>query len=234
MAGDAPIVASAVGTVPVDYQVPGSQEILLKSVSAIYDGSGSAAAWFPCLEIVSPAGTVMLSAVSAQQVAAGASADVSWFPGVSEAVIATNVVSVGALVQLPNTSPQSIPTGGTGAFISFTTVQFDTNGMFSAGAPDRLTCQVPGSYLVVGSPSFVTNGVGDRFGTLSLNANPVTSLAFFGGPAPAGAFWGCQLAVVVSLNVGDFIGMRAGQTTGGNLNTGDCSLSVIATGGQPI
>jgi hypothetical protein len=68
---------------PSDYKVPGAQELQPFSVTASYDGSGAAGAYFPCLQVLDGAGNVLFSCVPTNSVAAGVSADVSWFPGVT-------------------------------------------------------------------------------------------------------------------------------------------------------
>lgn len=77
---DVAIRASAVAAVPRDYTIPGAQELLPKSVTASMNGTGAAGSWLPCLQILDPSGNVMVSAVSDTTLAAGVSADVSWFP----------------------------------------------------------------------------------------------------------------------------------------------------------
>lgn len=91
---DVAIVNHAVTAAPKDYTLSGGQELFLKAVTASIDGSGSAVAWSPCLQVLAPDGTVMVSAVTSATVAAGASADVSWFPG-----IGTNAGAGGSAAQ---------------------------------------------------------------------------------------------------------------------------------------
>jgi hypothetical protein len=69
--------------VPSSYQVKDAEEIELKAVNADFDGSGAGGAWLPCVTIVSDAGEVIARAVDQSvSVAAGGSAEVSWFPRV--------------------------------------------------------------------------------------------------------------------------------------------------------
>lgn len=78
-----PLRSTANVAAPKDYSIPAAQVIRLLSVRAEYDGSGSAAAWLPALQILDNNGNVLATAADpAVSVAAGASADVSWFPGV--------------------------------------------------------------------------------------------------------------------------------------------------------
>jgi hypothetical protein len=65
--------------VPQDYDVPAAQEIVPKVVTASFDGSAAAAAFLPTVEILAPSGAVVCRAITSDQVAAGASADVSFF-----------------------------------------------------------------------------------------------------------------------------------------------------------
>jgi hypothetical protein len=77
---DASIVSTANVAAPEGYTLQGTNELLLKAVRATIDGSGTATAYLPALQLLDPNGNVMWTAVGST-VAAGASADVSWFPG---------------------------------------------------------------------------------------------------------------------------------------------------------
>lgn len=84
---DVALLAQQVQTAPNGYQVPGAQEIILKSVRAVIDGTNASGDFNVALQIISPSGAVMAEAVSGVKVAAGASAHATWFPNVN----ATNV-----------------------------------------------------------------------------------------------------------------------------------------------
>lgn len=82
---DVQILAGGVAAAPLDYLVPQAQEIIVKAMHASFDGSGAGSSWIPAVQIVSPAGKVVGTYLASGQVAAGASADVSWFPSVGAA-----------------------------------------------------------------------------------------------------------------------------------------------------
>ena len=85
-----PVRSTAVVAAPKDYSVAPAQQIRLLSVAASFDGSGSASTWLPAVEILDNNGNVLVTAADqAVTVAAGASADVSWFPGVRNSSAAT-------------------------------------------------------------------------------------------------------------------------------------------------
>ena len=65
---------------PADWTLPASLQIILKTAYASFNGSGAASSFLPCLRIKSDSGDVAFEAVAQTQVAAGASADVTWFP----------------------------------------------------------------------------------------------------------------------------------------------------------
>lgn len=75
---DGPVVA------PLDYQVPAASEMIPLCVTATFDGSLSALAYEPTLEIIAPDGHVIARCPLRTQIAAGGSADVTWFPGLAE------------------------------------------------------------------------------------------------------------------------------------------------------
>ena len=90
---DAAIIDTTVTAAPKDYLLPGTNELLLKAVRAAVDGSGTASAFVPALQLLAPDGTVMWTAITSASVAAAGSADVSWFPGLSGASSTSGVLS---------------------------------------------------------------------------------------------------------------------------------------------
>ena len=78
---DQQILVAGTAPVPADWLVPGNGQIKPKVVNAVFDGTGAAGDFLPTLEIVSDAG-VVVGRYPAPAVVAGASAEVSWFPGV--------------------------------------------------------------------------------------------------------------------------------------------------------
>jgi hypothetical protein len=77
---DAEITATQTHAAPLNYQIPGAQEILLKVASANFDGSGAGSAWQPAIQLIGPSGQVLRTFLLSSQLAAGASADVTFFP----------------------------------------------------------------------------------------------------------------------------------------------------------
>ena len=69
-------------TAPAEWVLPASLQILLKNVYASFDGSGAAGSFVPALTIKSDSGHTVGTYPCATTVAAGGSADVTWFPGV--------------------------------------------------------------------------------------------------------------------------------------------------------
>ena len=86
---DAVIRAQQVQTTPAGYTVPDAQQILVRSVRAVIDGTGAAGAFTPVLQLKDPTGAIVWQAPGDATIAAGASADVSWFPRVAAAAKAS-------------------------------------------------------------------------------------------------------------------------------------------------
>lgn len=82
---DIAINAQAVIAAGTGYTVPGSQEILVKSIRASYNGAGAVGSFRPVLQVIDPGGVVVAECDIGTTLAAGASADCSWFPGVRQA-----------------------------------------------------------------------------------------------------------------------------------------------------
>lgn len=77
---DVEILAQQVSAAPLDYPVPGGQEILVKCLAASFDGTSAAVPWQPAIQVIGPSGQVLRTFPIGPTLAAGASADVSWFP----------------------------------------------------------------------------------------------------------------------------------------------------------
>lgn len=109
-----PVRSTTVEPAPKDYSIPNAQQIRLLSVRASFDGSGAGGAWLPALQLLDNNGNVLVTAADpAVSVAAGASADVSWFPGVKVAAAAAASTGVAWFFAkretnftIPTTSPQ--------------------------------------------------------------------------------------------------------------------------------
>lgn len=82
MATDTAILVAGQGGSPLDYLVPDAQELIPLSARAVVDGSGAATAFLPVIQLISDAGLVLAEAITDTSVAAGGSAQVSWFPRV--------------------------------------------------------------------------------------------------------------------------------------------------------
>lgn len=74
-------LAFTTGPVPTSVEVSGPDRVTPKSVNATFDGSGAGGPFLPCLIITGRTG-LEVARIPAPQVAAGASAEVSWFPRV--------------------------------------------------------------------------------------------------------------------------------------------------------
>lgn len=77
---DRQILRSGGGPVPFDYLLPGSVALTPKVVRAVFDGTSAAGSFIPKVEFISDSGDVIGFGLG-NQVAAGGSADVSFFPG---------------------------------------------------------------------------------------------------------------------------------------------------------
>jgi hypothetical protein len=86
---DISILDTSVRAAPKGYVIHGAQEIVLKGVSASFDGTGAAGSYVPAVQVIDPSGFTVGTYVLGQTLAAGASADVAWFPGVKPAAATT-------------------------------------------------------------------------------------------------------------------------------------------------
>jgi hypothetical protein len=148
---DIAVRAQSTHAAPLDYAIPGAQELLPKAVAANLDGTGAAGDFFPCLQILSPGGVVMFDAISTTVVAAGESVDATWFPGVtaaaSSAFYPADAVFNFAFTLPANTSFFQPPAG---SITNDDTQEFNWQGaysIFSGGGESDITLVKEGMYF---------------------------------------------------------------------------------------
>lgn len=93
MSGDVTLAVSGVEDTPLDYPIPAAAQLQLKMLTASYNGSGAASSFVPAVKIVFAGNVVVGTFPLGQSLAAGASADVSWFPFVNTSVVTNPVVA---------------------------------------------------------------------------------------------------------------------------------------------
>lgn len=137
-----------VAPTPSSYVLTGAWDFELLSVQATFDGSGAGSAFLPALQLLDPGGNVMASCV-ASSVAAGASAAVSWFPGLAPPVpgsgIFYGIQNTGIFLDIALTGTDS---GGFGMNVTGNEpVNFD-NSEFLVTASTFLTMEGDASTLI--------------------------------------------------------------------------------------
>ena len=146
------ILGLGTGLVPLDYNVTGDTDLDLVAVQADFDGSGSAVAFVPMVQIIGPAGQVMAQA-QGDSIAAGASGTATFFPfgkkssgGSTEDTKQQDMTWGTPFVTPLNSDPATFSLGG-GQPIFFDVV---------AGVP---TCVTAGNYLL----TWTYEGTGGAF-----------------------------------------------------------------------
>lgn len=114
------------GTVsaPADWTLPAGLQILLKGVYASFDGSGAGSGFQPAFEVITDSGHSMGVFNCDTTVAAGGSADVTWFRGLGGSGSSSAFASSWATL-LDNGI--SVPPGSTYTQYDFTAAFFATN-----------------------------------------------------------------------------------------------------------
>jgi hypothetical protein len=100
----------------------------------------------------------------------------------------------------------------------------DPYGMWSSGAPDRLTCLVPGVYDIKGAVAYDNNTTGRRDVGIRVNG---ALAAYDCRDAVDSVNTHCTIATTCKLTSGDYVQLAARQSSGGN-------LSVVASGDYGI
>ncbi len=119
-------------------------------------------------------------------------------------------------VRVYRETDQAIPTGTSGAAISFSASRWDTADMWNVADPTKLYCRVPGHYIIQGAIRFAANATGYR--QLQAVLNGTTVLDDDMNPANTAAN-GTTLRVNTNwvLAEGDYIELIATQNSGGDL-----------------
>lgn len=80
MAGNAFLIRDGPVAVPLEYTVPASGELLPLSIRATVDGSSSGQSFYAVVQLIAPSGRNLGNYITTP-IAAGVSADITWFPG---------------------------------------------------------------------------------------------------------------------------------------------------------
>lgn len=138
---------------PLSWVVPGAAELHVQAVSAVYDGSAAAADFRPVLDIFSQGGFLVARVFPAADVAAGDTAEVSYFPFSGGQAGGAAAAGSSPYATTPQVIPIFAASAGPSYGSGWTTVRVDTavrsnavrtnqSGTHTAAVNDYLTCQV--------------------------------------------------------------------------------------------
>jgi len=121
-------------------------------------------------------------------------------------------------IRVERSTNQSIP-NNTWTALSFDTIVSEekpaTTGQWSSGSPTRLTCRLPGYYLINAHVRIAQNATGARGINLMKNGTPLLANIF----SPASGFdSNFQVNATVKLDTGDYIEAKAFQNSGAALD----------------
>ena len=117
---------------------------------------------------------------------------------------------IGARVN--RSTSQSIPNVVSTA-ISFNGSRYDTNQIWSAVSPTRLTCKTAGKYSIGGCFRFDANATGFRYIEIKLNGS--AQIAVIEGTGVTSIF---SISSIYSLSVNDYVELSAFHNSGAALN----------------
>lgn len=173
MPGDVQLTALQIEPAPLDYLVPGSAVVRVKSIRGEFTDNGALADWLPAVQLISDSGHVIATASDqGAKVTAGGSADASFFPGAAKAAAATGAATLApcALADNGGVGPQSVVSDNSGIYMDFAGGGFTTND--------------PATYSIVADSGF--------YGVSSLSIHKLgTYMGTFGvsGQGGGGAGW---------------------------------------------
>ena len=231
MAVNPTVVASeTLGNAPGSVTLPDGFAIDLRCVNATWNGASASGRFTPTVDIVAASGQLIGRFVCQQSFEVGDSGEVTFAPFLEQMATTISTRAIGAGVFRPQASPQSVPSSVSfDTTITWTSVTFDTAGMWNAGNPTRLTANAPGLYLFTATGGFVANPTGDR--AAGIFKNGTTELIAAQLPTSSVYFWGGSMSVVSQLVAGDYVELKVAQNCGVNLNTADSWLTAIGFSG---
>jgi hypothetical protein len=100
--------------------------------------------------------------------------------------------------------------------ISFDTIVYDTNNIFTLNDPTKVTISKPGLYHILGQLSYATNGTGIR--KVNLVLNDLTNIGSTAIPAAPGDLTNISSESTYRLIVGDYLRLQGFQSSGANLD----------------
>jgi len=108
---DQQVLVTGQADAPASFRVPGNGQIQPKAVYASFDGTSAVGDFLPALKIISDGGETVGVYPTETAVVAGASADVSWFPGVKPFAQQAAPLIKGRQIYFESEVGQSIPSG---------------------------------------------------------------------------------------------------------------------------
>lgn len=178
---------------PEAYHVPGSAEIIPLSVAALFDGTNASAAFVPVLIFRDQQGNVIARVPTETTVSAGASAEVSWFPGVKRGGGATTAATawaratIGVFDSHTNVPPRS------SIFLPFAHFQSSDTSIIDMTAlsnpMDAFNLQAQGIYYLSGAVQWAVDAF-DRYAIWDTGATQADAHGVTGANASTGALFG--------------------------------------------
>lgn len=179
---DRDILVAGIASAPASYVVTNTEELIPLAVNAVFDGSGASGIYVPAVEIVSDGGIVIARVPAQTELAAGASCECTFAPGLSGVASVTSA-----------SSPVAIAASGAG----------DTQ--LVAAVPGHSIRVMQVGVMAAGSVNVKFTGSTDLTGAYPLAANT----GFVLGPSPEGRAW-FQTASGAPLNINLSAGVNVG------------------------
>ncbi len=127
-----------------------------------------------------------------------------------------NQLSSGTNIGARVSATQTSISDNTYTALSFPNKTFDTDSMWNSGQNDRLTIQTAGKYLIYGMVEWDLSGIGVRSLSIHVN-NAVHPVGFERIGAHSGVYHFMCVMAVANLSAGDYVQLKAYQTSGGSL-----------------
>jgi hypothetical protein len=128
---DAILTRDGPTAVPLAYTVPNGGELLPLTVRATMDGTGAGQAFYAVVQVIAPSGRIMGNFITSS-IAAGASADVTWFPGADVEEDTAAAATTGVIIdQFLVDSKTSAETSGSAVLTSGVSYTVTAQGTFS-------------------------------------------------------------------------------------------------------
>ena len=206
------VASETLGNAPGDLVMPDGFDIDLRCITVTLDGSGASGSFLACCSIIAASGQLIGRFFPSRTFNVGDSGEVTYAPFLGDTTATGPTVKVRRAVTDP---VFNVPSGFVYATnIPWTTVEWDSDGMWNVANPTRLTATKDGIYSVAGVCNYNAGAAGSFGAAIRISNN-----VLFPGECQFSEngiyFVNIQAVGDCFMSAGDFVELTVEQATGG-------------------